>query len=279
MKKEEIVRYYESCEVDYRLLWDLNHSYAMHAGYWDETTTSLRDALRRENEILADIVKIKSTDHVLDAGCGVGGSSIFLAKTFGCKVTGITLLEKQVSQAEKYAHRSGVSSKAQFEVMDYSHTNYPDETFDVIWAIESICHAPDKKLFLKEAYRLLKKGGRMVIADGFTISDAYEDRDQKLMSRWLKGWGVNRLETVDIFENHCRSQKFQNIVFRDVTSNILPSARRLYMYSWPAVVLSRMGEWLGVRSALQTENLHSARCHYQALKRGLWLYGIFYAEK
>ena len=51
--REEIVDYYDNCEVDYRLLWRLDRCLALHYGYWDETTESVSEALIRENQILA----------------------------------------------------------------------------------------------------------------------------------------------------------------------------------------------------------------------------------
>jgi tocopherol O-methyltransferase len=103
MRSDQIIYYYDSCETDYRLFWDLAYSQAMHAGYWDENTKTLRDALHRENEILAERAQIKPGEQVLDAGCGIGGSSLYLAQTHQCQVTGITLSAKQVETATKLA--------------------------------------------------------------------------------------------------------------------------------------------------------------------------------
>lgn len=276
MNHEKIIDYYESCDVDYKLLWDLDHSQAMHAGYWDSTTKSLRDALRRENEVLAEIAKIRSTDRVLDAGCGVGGSSIFLAKKYQCEVVGITLSKKQVLCALKNGESAKVNSLVNFQVVDYINTGFPDQSFDVVWAIESVCHAHDKALFLKEAFRLLRPSGRIVIADGFIKDKNCED---PLMKKWLRGWGVDSLETVSSFQNFMNECGFKNITFQDITSNVWSSAKRLYFYSLPAIFLSKAGEWFGFRTKLQTDNLYSARCQYLALKKNLWQYGIFYGEK
>ena len=66
--QSSIIDYYDTCESDYRTFWDLDRSMAMHAGFRDHTTSSLSDALARENEILADYAKIKSHEKVLDAG-------------------------------------------------------------------------------------------------------------------------------------------------------------------------------------------------------------------
>src|SRR5690554_5576689 len=105
LRKEEIVQYYDECETDYRLFWDLDRSLAMHAGYWDATTRTLHEALERENAVLAQMAKISPGERVLDAGCGVGGSAIYLADKYKCRVTGITLSEQQVSKAKLNAGR------------------------------------------------------------------------------------------------------------------------------------------------------------------------------
>ena len=65
------------------------------------------------------------------------------------------------------AGKKGTGDKTNFEIMNYSATNFPGNSFDVIWGCESICYADSKELFIKEAYRLLKPGGRLVVADGF----------------------------------------------------------------------------------------------------------------
>lgn len=279
MQKKEIVQYYDTCEVDYQLLWDLDYSHAMHAGYWDSQTRSLRDALRRENEVLAERVGLKEGERVLDAGCGVGGSAIFLAKNYKCEVVGITLSAKQVQTATEKATKEGVKEKAIFKVMDYTCTDFLSQSFDVVWGIESVCHIDDKRLFIKEAARLLKPGGRLIIADGFAKDPPRTPQDQVNMERWLEGWGVKALDQAQHFELSLKQEGFESICFSDITAHILPSSRRLYWYSWPAIPLSKLGEWFGWRFPSQTANLVSARCQYQTLRKGLWQYGIFYAEK
>jgi cyclopropane fatty-acyl-phospholipid synthase-like methyltransferase len=279
MQKDHIVQYYDTCETDYRLWWDLDHSYAMHAGYWDSHTRSLREALKRENEILAEMASIKRGESILDAGCGVGGSAIFLAKRYECQVTGITLSHKQAQTAAFKAAREGVQDRTMFKVMDYTCTNFSPDTFDVVWGIESVCHASDKRLFIKEAARILKPGGRLIVADGFAKKQPCTLQDKVKMECWLRGWGVQTLDQPQTFEASLKVEGFDNICFTDITKHVIPSSRRLYWVSWPAIPLSKLGEWLGMRVRLQTANLLSARSQYQTLKKGLWCYGIFYAKK
>lgn len=276
---QQIIDYYDSCDIDYKLIWNLDKSYAMHFGYWDEKVKNFPQSLERENEILAEKAKIKSSDVVLDAGCGVGGSSIFLAKKFGCKVIGITLSKKQVEQATRNAERSGVASNTEFLVMDFENITFPDKTFDVVWAIESVCHANNKKKFLWGINRILKSDGHLVIADGFAVKKEYKDSEKDIMQKWLAGWGVNFLETKENFEKFLLDTGFQKISFLDITDHVMPSSKRLYKYSLPAMFFGKIAEFLKIRTKNQTGNIIAARYQHKALLKNLWKYEIFYAEK
>ncbi len=279
INKSQIIKYYDSCEIDYKLIWHLNKCLAMHFGYWDRKAHNLSQALERENEVLAEKADIKKSDVVLDAGCGVGGSSIFLAKRFGCKATGVTLSQKQVSSARENAKRNGVESLTTFYEMDYLNTSFVDNSFDVVWAIESVCHADNKKRFVTEAFRLLKKGGRLIIADNFASKDNYNVQEDKLMEKWLNGWGINFLETSHDFENYSKNAGFNKISFSDITKNVMPSSKRMYLHSLPALFLGKVAEFVGVRTKVQTGNIFSAYYQHKVLRKGLCKYGIFYAEK
>lgn len=277
--EQKIIEYYDSTEIDYKLLWDLNQSMAVHLGYWDQKTRNLPQALQRENEILAEMAKIQKSDRVLDAGCGVGGSAIFLAKKFGCRVVGITLSQKQVESAIRNAKRHGVENLTAFHRMDFTRTSFGDEEFDLVWAIESVCHADDKKEFIREAFRILKRGGRLIVADGFAAKNYYNEPGAAQMQKWLNGWAVNFLETIRNFEGYLSEVGFKNISFSDVTKNVMPSSRKLYLYSFPGLVFGKIAELLKIRTKTQMANIVTAYNQYKALKTDLWKYGIFYAEK
>lgn len=271
---QEIIDYYEACQGDYRRYWNLDESLAMHAGFWDETVSTLSAALQRENEVLSQMVQIKEADHVLDAGCGVGGSCLYLAKTYGCKVTGITIVQRQRDEAAAHAEKLGIYPRPRFYVMDYLHTTFEAESFDVVWGLESVSHALDKHAFVQEAWRLLRPGGRLIVADGFK-NEGYE----KQLSSWLGGWGLQELESIDSFHGYLRNSSFTNISYTDATTLVLPSSKKLSRLARPALLLSRVGELFGKRTALQSANIRSAIYQYKTLQKGFWSYAIFLAEK
>ena len=271
---KKIVEYYKDTENAYKDSWDLNNSLAIHYGYWDKKVKSFPQSLLRMNEIMMEAAAIQSTDKILDAGCGVGGSSIFLATVKGCKVTGITLSERQVEQARINATRKNVKELVEFSVMDYSSTSFLDASFDVIWGCESICYADDKLHFIKEAYRLLKPGGRLVVADGFVVKSTFNDHP--VIRKWLDGWQVNHLLSSGRFKIQMELEGFKNIVYRDITSNISHSSRRLLKFYflatfytwWKAITFSNKP------TAMQRKNIKACWYQYWGLKRNLWKYGL-----
>ncbi len=277
--KEKVVKYYDTCEKNYKRWWDLDRSLAMHAGYWDETTTNLHEALMKENEILAKIAGITSSDRVLDAGCGVGGSSLYLADHFKCQVVGITLSEKQAETARRKAKERGLEKPPEFFSMDYTKTSFPSASFDVVWAIESVCHAENKEDFIKEARRLLKPNGRLVVADGFQVRNEYTESEKKVLDKAVNGWAVKSMESIPNFEKFLEEQKFKNIAKRDITTHVLPSSRRLFLYSFPAIGLSKLGEFFGWSTKTQTQDFIGYHYQFWAVRKGLCRYLIFSAQK
>jgi tocopherol O-methyltransferase len=275
----EIERYYDLSKSHYEKFWDLQRSRSLHYGYWDAGTKTFHDALLNINKVLSQKAAIEKDDRVLDAGCGIGGSSVWLAKNIGCRATGISLSAKQVETANAFAEKEDLHTLAFFEQKDFTATGYADESFDIVWAIESVCHARDKSAFLKEAFRVLKKGGRLIMADFFK-QPGLTGKAAQLITEWANGWAIDDFAVLTDFSGQADLAGFRDINIEDATDKIIPSAKRLYRAYVPGVI----GGWLyrlfhRKPTVFGKKNIDTAFLQYKALKKGLWTYNIILAVK
>jgi len=275
----EIEQYYDLSKTHYEKFWGLRRSRSLHYGYWDAGTKNFHKALLNINRILSEKAAIKKDDRVLDAGCGIGGSSLWLAKNVGCRVTGISLSAKQVASANEAAAHDSLQSLTLFEQKDFTATGYPDESFDVVWAIESVCHAADKSAFIKEAYRILKKGGRLILADFFK-QPGLTGKDALLITDWANGWAIDDFETLQNFTGQLNAAGFKDVKNEDATAHIIPSAKRLYRAYFPGVIGGFIYRLFNRNATVfGKKNIDTAYLQYKALKKGLWTYNIILANK
>lgn len=274
-----IARYYDECYVDYRVLWLNTHNLAIHYGYWDEETTTHSGSLLNMNRVLAEQAGISPGQVVLDAGCGLGGSAIWLAERHQVKVFGVTLAQSQARKARKFAKKRGVASQVEFGVADYCGTPFANDSFDIVWGLESICYALDKRAFIKEAYRLLRPGGRLVVADGFAKRTTFNAAEWEAVQAFLDGWTVPNLVTPTQFQSYLEESGFVDIGVTDITSNVMPSAERMYRTAALTTPIQKTLQWLGIRTSAQTRNYHAALRQIELLKGGLACYGVVWATK
>lgn len=277
--KQKIVKYYDECFIDYRLFWLDSKNLAMHYGYWDEDTRTHSDSLLHMNRAVSRAINIEPGARILDAGCGIGGSSIWLAKNFDVHVTGITLTASQVPRAEKYARYRGVGDRVNFLEADYCETPFADESFDIVWGLESICYAVRKQSFVEEAYRLLRPGGQLVVADGFAFKTDFTPEEGRYVQAFLDGCVVPNLATLEEFSNAMQACRFHDIRYTDITDNVMPSSDVLHQKSILTYPIEKILGWLKIRTPTQTGNYYAAKNQHEIFRRGLAGYGIFSAKK
>jgi len=272
-----LISYFEDTQRDYRLWWMTSAALAMHFGFYDEQTRKHAEALINMNRELATRARVQSGDRVLDAGCGVGGSAIWLARELGARVVGINVVPGDIDRGRWYARRRGVADRVTFELQDMTRTTFPTGSFDVVWAIESVCHVPDKREFLAEARRLLKPGGRLVVADAFRRRRPFEQADERLLHDWLYPWAVQDLMTPGEFTAAAEENGFDRVHFEDVSDHVRPSSLHMYRLMRVLYPLGVARRRLGLLTDVQLANRRSALEQYRVVRRGLIVYGLLTA--
>ncbi len=276
---DRVREYYRENQILYTLFWTERRALSMNIGLWTPGTRSRIEALENQNALLGELLQPSPADHLLEAGCGTGGSSIWLSQRFGAKVCGITLCERQASIAARYARMRGVADKVRFSATDFTQAAFRDAPFTGIFASESVCHAERKELFVAEAFRLLQPGGRLVVIDAFLTDAPFGAQERRLLDDWFQGWAVPGLASQDEFRTMLLAVGFERLTFRDLTPYIMPSARRVFVWGVVAAPVIRALRCVGIATRSQAGHATACRRVIGLVKRNVCVFGVFSARK
>lgn len=204
--KDRIKLHYDLASDYYVSLWGEH----IHHGYWPTDESKAKESKETaQANLIRLLLSISGLDKkegedskpltVLDVGCGVGGTSRYLASNLGARVTGITISTRQVELATKLAEKLAAEStegettpapsntdgflsvgKGQVRFLELDAEKMGEffkadaDKFDVVWISEALSHFPDKALFFRNAHLVLKPGGKLVLADWFKAEDLDE---------------------------------------------------------------------------------------------------------
>jgi SAM-dependent methyltransferase len=112
---------------------------------------------------LIRLSEFRADMHVLDVGCGVGGSTRRLAHETGCRVTGVDLSAEYIDAAQRLTQLLGMQERVSFHAASALDLPFEDNSFDGIWSIQMNMNVEDKLSWLKELHRVVKPGGRVVL--------------------------------------------------------------------------------------------------------------------
>jgi tocopherol O-methyltransferase len=205
--KHRIIEHYDIVSPYYRSLWGEH----LHHGYWIRGDESKEKAQLQLIEHLAQLANIKPGSDILDIGCGLGASSLYLAKHYSSSVTGITISPVQVEMAIQAAAKEQLDAK--FLLMDAEAMNFQKQ-FDVLWSVESIAHYQNRQGFFASAAKLLKQGGSFAITDWFKKENLTRAETRKFIDPIEQGMFVE-LQTMDDYEQFFISNGLQ-VMCREV---------------------------------------------------------------
>lgn len=222
--------------------------------------------------------------HVLDAGCGVGGSARHLARAFGdsVRVTGVTLSERQAESATRRTRDAGLQDRVSFRVANAMKLPFDDATFDAVWSMESGEHMPDKDAFVAEVARVLKPGGKFLMAtwchravEGDASRGPLNSSEKRHLGLLCRNYCLPRWVPTETYVTAAGRAGLSGVRTGDWTQHILPF--------WPAVIRSALlpssllgllrAGWLAVRGAL------TAVLMLTGFRRKLLVFAVFTAHK
>jgi SAM-dependent methyltransferase len=254
-------RYYDANTGIFRLFEPKGDT--IHRAVWAPGVRSRRAAVAYTNELVcAAVASLARATHtgdanananadanapalrLIDLGCGTGGTFLHLADHLRHPWSGVavTLSPVQVARAQRSFARAGIADGCAVVLADY--VDVPESgPFDVAIAIESLVHCPQPAAFFREAARLLRPGGRLLLCDDLLSSRAVTvallPAEALCLREFARGWLAPAQQSVASLDSLASAAGFRVVANDDLTPllRLMPGAGR-------RVVRAALGELL-----------------------------------
>jgi len=248
----------------------------IHDGYYITGKETKQEAQENLTKLLAEKARIKKCVKILDVGCGVGGSSIWLAEKYGATTVGITISPVQVEIARKLAKEKGVDSS--FLLMNAEEMHF-DETFDVIWLLAAATHFRDQQKFIKLATKSLNKGGKFIIFDWMLDEHVTDPLNDQYIQTVADKMLLSTLYSLNTYLKWFIDNGYRIIYSEDVTAHTIKTwDDALSVIKQPAVL--KLAARVTKKEVGEIFNfLKSIGAMKTAMKKGKLKAGIIIAEK
>ncbi len=242
---------------------------ACHFGLWGPDTKTDREGLQRANQTLVQGCDLVPGKHVLDAGCGVGGTAITLAEVYGVHVTGLTICEPHIEVAAQHAKQRGVDHLVEFRYGDFMELPFPEASFDVVLNHESFCYAEDKLAYLRGVYRVLRPGGRWQALEGLLSGTTMTEMHEEMHATAQRGWRMPPLERWRDVLTILEKAGFVDIRNLDLSSEAARSTERIHK-GW--LLFSFLNPHASGMNQASLEFMEASISYDQGLQEGVFSY-------
>ena len=266
----EIADFWNKTSKAWQTIWGPH----IHHGYFEHHRETPVEAQEKLIEKLLALLEISPQDQILDVGCGMGGTSLYLAKKYRATVTGITLSQNQVDMATQLARKDRVENVS-FKVEDaLSLASFPDSSFDIVWSLESCEQFYDKQMFIQQAFRVLKPGGRLMLATWCSGADEYAGLQAKQYRKLCVALQLPYMPTIDCYAKLLQRQGFIVSQRLDWSTHVKETwaVGLASLKSFSFLKVFKMSGWRGLLFGRQGKLMEEA-FNQQRVKYGVFLAG------
>jgi predicted O-methyltransferase YrrM len=169
---DEVKRYYDGNTRRFVRFGQGRGTGTIHRAVWGDGVTSRREAFHYLDALVLRELRALSARHapplhVLDLGCGVGASLLYLAERAAIRGTGITLSSVQAQQARARIQAAGMTERVTCHEGNFLDPPRTIEPAHLAFSIEAFVHAPDASAYFEVTAQKLVRGGTLVLCDDF----------------------------------------------------------------------------------------------------------------
>lgn len=266
--KTEIRSFYDAISPFWRELWGIH----VHHGYWRTGKESRELAQEQLTEELAIRARIKRRARVLDVGCGMGGSSLYLARVLEAQTVGITLSPVQAKIAAQAAKKSG--GNCAFLVMDAESAEF-DQPFDVVWSIEAVSHFNQPESFFRLCERVLKPGGVIALTDWFQADGLSAAQRRKYIAPIQHAMLVPSITTMGKYLRFAKHHGFEVIHSENISGKVAKT------WDLALEIVSRPKVWKAAlrQGRMLVDFVKGVQAMRAGFSSGTFEYGVLIARK
>lgn len=225
MKKKNFSDFYQKNWPLIVKLLQVDKTHCIHHGFYEKGIHSHVKSVLNMNDFVGRLLKLDSKNNkinrVLDAGCGIGGTIIHLAKKYPkINFVGITIVPTHVEIARNLAKENQVENNSNFFLKDFIKTGFSSNQFDAIYMIESASYSQNKQMLIHEMNRIIKPGGTLVIIDCFRTNVKFNQFLNDIYILFCKGWGLPKLIRLENIIDTLKTEGFNEIKAMNLTKNV-----------------------------------------------------------
>lgn len=201
-----------------------NNVIGLHLGYHEKGIRTYEESIINMNNFVGKLLDLDSLatkkSIILDVGCGTGSTSLYLAERYpNVDFLGITLVPKEIEMAMNTQKEKHIKN-TKFILGDYNDIRLPNNSFDGIFALESLCYTEDKKNVLNKFYKILKPNAKLVVTDTLLTGKSLTYFVRKAYDFDFTRAALPPMEKIDDFKLYLKEAGFNEIKTQDITKNI-----------------------------------------------------------
>ena len=203
-KENEVRKYYDHNTTLFLKHGEHGKTYGIHQPLYINITDSIETAMHAHHAMILERMRVSEKPFkVLDLGCGVGSSLIYLKGRTSENVdfTGISISPAQIDLARQKLISASEQHRTTFVCASFQQLPEELRDFNLAFAIESFIHSPDAEVFFQQVSKCLMPGGVLIIFDDFLIREAVTKKEMRVLNEFHSGWKANNLNQIGHLSN------------------------------------------------------------------------------